>query len=156
MNSIPSELRNYVFINIAFDEKRNLSMWSWWPVYVCVFATSSLQIRYLKVGILDAIHTWYVDLSYWEEGLYGFWLRSKVTRGQNLKTFVNTIFCVRKYEYFVYVACSCVTVSRRMLLYSVKVKCHLRPPEVKLWKTLHMVQYLKVGILDTSHTVLNL
>ena len=95
----------------------------------------TLLTRYLKLGNLDQVHTWYVDALWLEEGPYRFWWRSKVIWGHwgsNSKNLVNTISQVRKVGLSSYIVCRCVMVERRTFLFLVKVKGPLGSPGVKV------------------------
>ena len=59
----------------------------------------TLLTRYLELGNLDKVHTWYVDALWLEEEPYCFWWRSKVIwghRGSNPENLVNMMSRGRK------------------------------------------------------------
>ena len=65
-----------------------------------------LLTRYLKIGSVDELHTWYVDALWLEEEPYCFWWRSKVIWGHwgsNSENLVNTISQGRKLGWISYV-----------------------------------------------------
>ena len=98
----------------------------------------TLLTRYLKLGNLDQVHTWYVDALWLEEEAYRFWWRSKVIWGHQRsksENLVNTISQGRKLGQISYLECTCPMVRGRTLLCVVEVKGHLGSPEVK-WSKL--------------------